>query len=385
MPAKSAVWNASSSSSATDRSASDCARINRRITSIRSGAKNICSVRHSPIPSAPNARARSASAGVSAFVRTPIRRNRSAQCSSWCACSSSPATVIGRLAQHDLAGQAIDGDDVSPSRTVVPLALEHARSAGRSPAQLHPVTAGSPIPRATTAACEVMPPRAVRMPRERSIPGKSSAAVSCRTRMTASPASPSSRARSGVSATCPVAAPGLAGIPVAITVRSNSGSICGCSSASISSGRTRAHRGRLVDQTLLRHIDRHPHRRRRGPLAGAGLQHPELAPLDRELQVLHIGVMPFQQLADRQQLLVRLPEHRVVAHLLDRQAACAPRKPHPRPAHSAGIRRTCPASPVLGLRVNATPDAHPAPRLPNTIACTVTAVPPSSRSPVDRR
>ena len=38
-------------------------------------------------------------------------------------------------------------------------------------------------------------------------------------------------------------------------------------------------------------------------------------------------------------------------------------------------------SPVAGLRVNATPVAESAPRLPNTIACTVTAVPRSSGMP----
>ena len=41
---------------------------------IRSPSKNMCSVRHRPIPSAPKSRATLASCGVSALVRTVIRR-----------------------------------------------------------------------------------------------------------------------------------------------------------------------------------------------------------------------------------------------------------------------------------------------------------------------
>ncbi len=47
------------------------ARIIARTTGSRSGARNMCSVRHSPIPSAPSERAIAASSPVSAFARTP--------------------------------------------------------------------------------------------------------------------------------------------------------------------------------------------------------------------------------------------------------------------------------------------------------------------------
>ena len=47
---------------------------------MRSPSKNMCSVRHSPMPSAPNWRAVRASAGVSALVRTFRRRASSAHC-----------------------------------------------------------------------------------------------------------------------------------------------------------------------------------------------------------------------------------------------------------------------------------------------------------------
>ena len=53
------------------RPSSVSARITATIASLRSAPKNMCSVRQRPIPSAPNSRARWASSGVSALVRTP--------------------------------------------------------------------------------------------------------------------------------------------------------------------------------------------------------------------------------------------------------------------------------------------------------------------------
>ena len=49
------------------------ARIISRIASMRSPSKNMCSVRHRPMPSAPNATAFAACSGVSALVRTLMR------------------------------------------------------------------------------------------------------------------------------------------------------------------------------------------------------------------------------------------------------------------------------------------------------------------------
>ena len=59
-------------------------------------------------------------------------------------------------------------------------------------------------------------------------------------------------------------------------------------------------------------------------------------------------------------------------------AACAGRQPHPRLAHWAKIRRRGLSRRLKGSRVKATPVAESAPRLPNTMAWTVTAVPQSS-------
>ena len=85
-------------------------------------------------------------------------------------------------------------------------------------AALQPVTQHLPIPRATTAACEVIPPLIVKIASEATIPIKSSGEVSSRTRITFSPASFLALASSAVKANLPVPAPGDAGLPVATGV-----------------------------------------------------------------------------------------------------------------------------------------------------------------------
>ena len=79
IPSKSDCWTGRSRSSAARRAFSSPARIISCTTGRRSGAMNMCSVRQSPIPSAPNSRAFAASSGVSAFARTRMRRRSSAQ------------------------------------------------------------------------------------------------------------------------------------------------------------------------------------------------------------------------------------------------------------------------------------------------------------------
>ncbi len=95
------------------------------------------------------------------------------------------------------------------------------------------------MPRATTAAWLVMPPRAVTTPRAACMPWMSSGEVSSRTRMTASPAVPSRSASPASNTILPTAAPGDAFRPVAITSRGAFGSMVGCSSWSRDSGSTR--------------------------------------------------------------------------------------------------------------------------------------------------
>ena len=60
----------------------------------------------------------------------------------------------------------------------------------------------------------------------------------------------------------------------------------------------------LANETFLDHIDRKAHGGEAGPLAVPRLQHPELAFLDGELNVLHVAIVLLQRLADLFELLV---------------------------------------------------------------------------------
>ena len=81
-----------------------------------------------------------------------------------------------------------------------------------------PETQHLPIPRATTAACDVIPPRAVRMPSALAIPARSSGDVSIRTIITLCPLAAHSCASSAWNTICPQAAPGEAGSPCVMTL-----------------------------------------------------------------------------------------------------------------------------------------------------------------------
>ena len=162
------------------------------------------------------------------------------------------------------------------------------------------------MPRATTAACEVLPPRLVRMPCAAIMPSRSSGLVSRRTRMTSSPAADHFTAVSESNTTLPTAAPGEAFMPLAIRSRS------------ASAVELREHQlGQLgagdpgqrlvqVDRAPRRPAAGDPERRGRGPLADPGLQHPQLAALDGELDVAQVAVVLLELAHDRHQLVVRL-------------------------------------------------------------------------------
>ena len=99
------------------------------------------------------------------------------------------------------------------------------------------------MPRATTAACEVMPPRAVRIPAASSMPFRSSGEVSMRTRIAFWPVLASSfSASSAKNTTGPVAAPGEAGSPFVMTCAEAMAflSNTGCSSSSSFAGSQRS-------------------------------------------------------------------------------------------------------------------------------------------------
>ena len=137
---------------------------------------NMCSVRHRPMPSAPKLRARRASPGASAFARTPMRRISSAQPSTVSKCSRDLRRDERHVLGRDRAGAAVDRDQVAAAqhRPVRPRPSPPSRSICSSEA---PATHGRPMPRATSAACEALPPSEVRMPRAAWKPATSSASV----------------------------------------------------------------------------------------------------------------------------------------------------------------------------------------------------------------
>ena len=146
------------------------------------------------MPSAPSRRALVASSPVSALARTPSLPLADA------VGPPEDDVELGRrlgrgelhLAEHDLAGRAVDARSTSPSLTVMSPTVNDLPVILIASA---PTTAGVPQPRATTAAWLTRPPRAVRMPWATIIPWTSSGLVSLRTRMTFSPRSAAARRR----------------------------------------------------------------------------------------------------------------------------------------------------------------------------------------------
>ena len=130
------------------------------------------------------------------------------------------------------------------------------------------------------------------------MPWMSSGLVSMRTSTTLRPLAFISSASSDENTISPVAAPGDAGRPDPMMSRSAFGSMVGCSSWSSEAGSTRAIASSREIRPSLRHLDGDADRRLGGALARACLQHPQLAALDGELEVLHVAVVLFQAVAD---------------------------------------------------------------------------------------
>ena len=201
-----------------------------RIFGWRSAAMNMCSVRHRPMPSAPCSSALSASAGVSALARTPRRRISSAHPSTRSKRALRPGSTSGTSSRVTMPVLPSIAIRAPAAITSSPARITRARrSMSSSPA---PTTAGRPMPRATSAACEALPPSEVRMPRAAWKPATSSASVNGRARITSRPWAAAATASSAVKTISPLAAPGDAATPRASTSKRASGSKVGCSSAS---------------------------------------------------------------------------------------------------------------------------------------------------------
>ena len=180
-------------------------------------------MRTSPIPSAPLASAMAASVGVSALARTLMRRVSSAHRMTLARSALSPTAEIRETEPRITSPSSPSREITSPSLNFASLPWNRtvpSRSLTNMSPQ--PTTQGLPQPRATTAACDVMPPLAVRMPTLACIPPTSSALVSTLTRTQSSPRFLAASASAAVNATVPTAAPGDAGRPFATTSFSRS-------------------------------------------------------------------------------------------------------------------------------------------------------------------
>ena len=178
------------------------------------------------------------------------------------------------------------------------------------------------MPRATTAACDVMPPCAVRTPRAWIRPWMSSGVVSQRTRITSSPVLATlfggvgveddrTRGRSG---RCVQAARRDLDLRARVDPRVEE----------LVELRRIDARDCLVarDQLLVDHFDRDPQRGGGGSLAGSRLQDEETAFLDRELDVLQVPVVRLEERQRLQELVERLGHP--LAHQLDRLGRADP-------------------------------------------------------------
>ena len=215
---KSARCIGNNRSSEAARSSEFSAKIISRMTVKRSASKNICSLRQRPIPSARKFLAVCASRGVSALARIPMSRKSSAQLNRVVTVLSKPASTVSTRPTK-ISPKVPSTVITSPPRKICwfrPITMFFCASMLISEA---PTTQGKPRPRPITAAWLVTPPRSVRTATEECIPRMSSGPVSRRTKTAASPRAAQACASDAVNTIFPVAAPGLAAMPFAKTVR----------------------------------------------------------------------------------------------------------------------------------------------------------------------
>ena len=169
----------------------------------------MCSVRQRPIPFAPKRNASSAFFGVSplaytsnpltvwpeAVLRVDLARISSAQPRN---VSRSPEIVAGFTATCPSYTLPVAPSIVRKSPFLYDLPFTTIVLASLNVTSEQPQTQGVPIPRATTAACDVRPPVDVRIPCATAIPAMSSGEVSLRTRRTFLPSFAQASASSAV-------------------------------------------------------------------------------------------------------------------------------------------------------------------------------------------
>ena len=209
---KSDCWYGRILSRASSLSSTVSAQIISLKVAILLSSKNICSVRHRPIPSAPSSLAFLASWGVSALVLTESLLYLSAHAITLPNSPAIWASTVGIMPSYILPVEP-SIEIASPSVYSLPARVNFllASSMLISP---QPDTQHLPIPLATTAAWLVIPPLTVSIPCAAFIPVISSGEVSRRTKTTFSPRSAHATASSAENTTLPQAAPGDAPSPL---------------------------------------------------------------------------------------------------------------------------------------------------------------------------
>jgi hypothetical protein len=299
---------------------------------MRSASKNICSVRHRPMPSAPKRRACGVVPACRHWRGPSVYGSNRPSPSGWRNRPSVPARASARcpLNTCPLAPSMVM---ISPRLSVTPphghrafrdVDLERARAGHAGPA--HAARHHGRVARHAAARRENALGRmhAVNVFRARLV----------RTRITSRLSAASFSASSAVNAISPVAAPGDAQARSRCIAWAHAGSSVGCRIWSSADGSTRPPRS-FVDQPLAHHVDRDLERRFCRALAGARLQHEQLAFLHREFDVLHVAVMRFETLRDA------MSSQTPPASLLPSKASCrrCVRARFSRSAAACGCRR----------------------------------------------
>ena len=269
------------------------------------GSKNMCSVRHSPIPSAPNSRAIFASCGVSALARTPSVRSASAHDRNFLKNDDISGSTVGTRPSITSPADAVERDVFAAmnhravGRLSVPArVVDFERRASRHAALAHPArdhrrVTGHPAARGQDSLRHLHPVDVLGRgldphqdylapglgDRDRFV-GREHHFAEDRARRRRQPARDH----------------------VLFGAR---GSSRGCSNCSSCTGSTRISavaRSISFSSAMSTAIRTAASRR---ALAVAGLQHEEPVALDREFHVLHVAEMLFEPRRDFQQLVCR--------------------------------------------------------------------------------
>ena len=175
------------------------------------------------MPSAPSSTARAADSASSALARTPSWRSSSAQPKTVSSSDETPGAITGTSSVVISPVEPLMAMK-SPSASSCPSGSFSLRPRTSMCTFAAPVMAGRPIPRATSAACEALPPVVVRMPLAAAKPATSPASVNERARMTSRPSALADDASAAVKTTSPLAPPGEAAMPIAATSNFAAGS-----------------------------------------------------------------------------------------------------------------------------------------------------------------